>query len=261
MEPVRPVVDRAVFDLLGRRPFAADDFHETAQGVCRLTARLARELAESSGDWARPVGRVAEDVARMVADGNAGGPTPTPLTGRRRAAGRTRWPARQSLPSKLALAPRCAVCGRAPATGRTTCSDACERERRDAQLPAFVDAGIAATRALRASGWRATLSDDGRRRVAVAASDRVRSAREWQRSHAWPSDLSAFGREIAPRLASVSAGEIAGATGLSVAYCRRLQRGEVTPHPMWWEALSALGSASATVGRPGPEGPGGETPT
>lgn len=35
-------------------------------------------------------------------------------------------------------------------------------------------------------------------------------------------------------------GEIAAATGLSLSYCRRLKRGEVTPHPMWWEALRAL---------------------
>jgi len=58
---------RAVFDLLSRRAFGVEDFFETRQGVCRLTPLLARELAESSADWTRPVGRVAEDVARWLA--------------------------------------------------------------------------------------------------------------------------------------------------------------------------------------------------
>jgi CRISPR-associated endonuclease Cas1 len=240
MEPIRPVVDRAVFDLLARRPFAADDFHETAQGVCRLTPRPARELAESSGDWTRPVGRVAEDVARLLAAADAGGALPTPLTGRRRAAGRHGHVSVRAARSRLASSSRCTVCGGRSPTGRATCSDACEREVREVNQPAFVDAGIEATRALRAAGWRPSMSDGGRQRVASAASTRVRTAREWQRTHPWPSDMSEFAREIAPRLAAVDAAEMAAATGLSLSYCRQLQHGEVTPHPMWWETLRAL---------------------
>lgn len=240
MEPIRPVVDRAVFDLLGRRPFSADDFHETAHGVCRLTPRLARELAESSGDWTRPVGRVAEDVARLLADGSAGEPMPTPLTGRRRAAGRRGRSPRRSVGNPLAPGFRCTVCGGPAPAGRTTCSNACELEIREANQAAFVDAGIAAARELRATGWRPSMTEAGRHRVGAASAERLRSAREWQRTHRWPDDLSGFGREIAPRLAVVSAGEIASATGLSLSYCRRVQRGEVTPHPMWWEALQAI---------------------
>jgi CRISPR-associated endonuclease Cas1 len=240
MEPIRPVVDRAVFDLLGRRPFAADDFHETAQGVCRLTSRLARELAESSGDWTRPVGRVAEDVARLLADGVPGGPVATPLSERRRSASRHSKRASRATRTAIAFGRRCVVCGSTTPSGRTTCSAQCAEELRVANQPAFVDAGIAATRALRASGWRASMTADGRRRVAGAASDRVRSAREWQQTHAWPADLSTYAREIAPGLAVVPAGEIAAATGLSMGYCRRLQRGEVTPHPMWWETMQNL---------------------
>jgi hypothetical protein len=52
--------------------------------------------------------------------------------------------------------------------------------------------------------------------------------------------MSEFAREIAPRLAAVDAAEMAAATGLSLSYCRQLQHGEVTPHPMWWETLRAL---------------------
>jgi CRISPR-associated endonuclease Cas1 len=41
MEPVRPLVDRFVLGLLAHRYFAAADFHETRQGVCRVTPGLA----------------------------------------------------------------------------------------------------------------------------------------------------------------------------------------------------------------------------
>lgn len=240
MEPIRPVVDRAVFDLVARRPFSADDFHETAQGVCRLTPRLARELAESSGDWTRPVGRVAEDVARLLAADTHGERVATPLTGRRRSAGRQSGRARRSRRATLVVGRRCSVCGGPAANGRATCSAGCAEELRTVNEPAFVDAGIEATRALRATGWRPAMTDGGRERVAQAASDRVRSARDWQRTHSWPTDLSTYSREIAPRLAAVPAAEIVAATGLSMSYCRQLQSGEVTPHPMWWAALTAL---------------------
>jgi CRISPR-associated endonuclease Cas1 len=240
MEPVRPLVDRAVFDLLRRRTFSADDFHETGQGVCRLTPRLARELAESSGDWTRPVGRVAEDVARLLADGAGAGSVPTPVTGRRRSAARPGRSSAKDRRGAIAVRRRCVVCGASVGGSRATCSPDCEREQRDAQQSAFVDAGIEAARALRATGWRPTMSGDGRQRVAAAASGRLRAAREWQRMNAWPEDLSTFGREIAPGLAAVSVAEIAAATGLSLAYCRRLRSGHVTPHPMWWETVRAL---------------------
>src|SRR3972149_4866478 len=61
MEPVRPLVDRYVLELLARRTFAADDFFETSRGVVRITPPLARELALTAPDWARAIGRVAED--------------------------------------------------------------------------------------------------------------------------------------------------------------------------------------------------------
>jgi CRISPR-associated endonuclease Cas1 len=240
MEPIRPLVDRAVFDLVARRTFSAADFHETGQGVCRLMPRVARELGESSGGWTRPVGRVAEDVARLLADGTAADELATPLTGRRRSAGRAARSRPRAERGDMAVRRRCVLCGAATANGRVTCSADCEAELGEAQRPAFIDAGIGAARARRASGWRPVMSDAGRASVAVTAGDRVRDAREWQRTHKWPSDLGAFVREIAPGLRSVTAAEIAAATGLSLAYCRRLRSGELTPHPRWWEALKAL---------------------
>ena len=240
MEPVRPIVDRAVVELLGRRSFALDDFHETRQGVCRLTPGLARELAESSGAWTGVVGRVAEDVARLLADAAGYRSVPTPLTGRRRSAGRSGGSRPSPERGVIAVRRRCVVCGTSVGGGLATCSEACERERREGQHCSFVDAGIEAARRRRADGWTPAMSEAGRARVAAASTERVGEARECQRTHTWPSDLGAFACEIAPGLKSVPAAEIAAATGLSIAYCRRLRLGQLTPHPMWWEALRAL---------------------
>jgi len=45
MEPVRPIVDRLVLELLTGRELARGDVVETREGVCRLGPDLARQLA------------------------------------------------------------------------------------------------------------------------------------------------------------------------------------------------------------------------
>ncbi|MEP6638751.1 MAG: CRISPR-associated endonuclease Cas1 [Chloroflexota bacterium] len=236
MEPIRPVVDRYVFDLLERRRFAADDFFETRQGVCRVTPPLARELALATVDWGRAVGRVAEDVARRLDDGG-GRPVATPFSGRNRSAGRGfHARVRRSAPvAKLAAA--CTWCGDPVEEGRRTCSATCLDAHQVSQAPAFIAAGRASLARLREVGFQPAASAAGRRRVATRASETLQAAREWQRTHAWPADLAAFDRDILPGLAEVTAGAIAAATGLSVGYCRKVKAGAVRPHPMWWAAM------------------------
>lgn len=45
MEPLRPVVDRAVLQLLGEETFSGADFQLQSDGVCRLNPELARHIA------------------------------------------------------------------------------------------------------------------------------------------------------------------------------------------------------------------------
>jgi transcriptional regulator with XRE-family HTH domain len=52
--------------------------------------------------------------------------------------------------------------------------------------------------------------------------------------------MTSFEREVLPGLAGVTLRELAESTGLSRAYLRRVVRGEVVPHPMWWETLRGL---------------------
>jgi hypothetical protein len=48
MEPVRPIADEIVLDLLDTRAFERGDVYETRDGRCRLGPALARELAQTS---------------------------------------------------------------------------------------------------------------------------------------------------------------------------------------------------------------------
>jgi hypothetical protein len=56
MEPARPLVDRYLLRLVGARAFAAADFYETRQGVCRVTPPLAKELVATLPEWRQAVG-------------------------------------------------------------------------------------------------------------------------------------------------------------------------------------------------------------
>jgi CRISPR-associated endonuclease Cas1 len=238
MEPVRPLVDRFVLGLLAERYFAASDFYETREGVCRVTPPLARDLAATASVWARAVGRVAEDVARLL-DTDRPSPRgmPTPISGRNRRVGRGKPQARPS--SRPRLRGACRWCGGATPSGRRTCSDGCRAAVEAANLKAFIELGTRTLDRVRQPGSH-PMTELGRARFGRRTSSLVAAARDWQRTHDWPSDMGAFAREVLPRLASVSVGRLSRATGLSEAYCRQIKSGEAVPHPMWWETLGQL---------------------
>lgn len=240
MEPIRPLVDRFVLDLMADRFFAADDFHETRQGACRITPALARDLATTAPVWARAVGRVAEDVAGHLTDPARPAPA-TPITGRRRAESRPHGARVRRATSGLGLVQRrCTTCG-APTDGqRRACSDACAQVAAADQAANLAGAGRAAFLELREVGFQRALSPDGRRRIGTRATELLRAAQEWRRTHEWPEDMGSFAREILPGLADVPPATIAHATGLSSGYVRRVKGGEVIPHPMWWETLRQI---------------------
>jgi hypothetical protein len=100
--------------------------------------------------------------------------------------------------------------------------------------------GAATFNSLREVGFHRELSPKGRRRIGTRATELLRAAQAWRRTHDWPEDMGAFAREILPGLADVPPATIAKATGLSSGYVRRVKAGEVTPHPMWWETLRQI---------------------
>jgi hypothetical protein len=61
MEPMRPVVDRAVLGFVNDHAFAPTDFTLSERGNCRLHPQLARRIVEvfpRAGDLARPVSQL-----------------------------------------------------------------------------------------------------------------------------------------------------------------------------------------------------------
>jgi CRISPR-associated endonuclease Cas1 len=240
MEPVRPLVDRYVLELLTSRPLAAADFFETRQGVCRVTSGLARELAQTHPRWRLAVGRVAEAAAAELEYGDPGRRLlPTPVIGRNRSLGRGEHGRPDRQPALARVDNACISCGRPTPPRRRTCSAVCEAETRAVTAEAFVAAGRRALVELRATGWKPVHGERARARIAGRTSELVRAARAWQQANPWPTDPDRFAREVQPRLGAVAVAALVAATGLSEAYCRRIKRGEVVPHPMWWEAIAA----------------------
>lgn len=54
MEPMRPVVDRAVLKLIQEETFTGADFDIQSDGVCRLNPELVRRLAHKVGQYTSP---------------------------------------------------------------------------------------------------------------------------------------------------------------------------------------------------------------
>jgi CRISPR-associated endonuclease Cas1 len=239
MEPVRPLVDRYVLELLRGRAFGAADFHETRQGACRVTARLAAELAQTAPRWATAVGRVAEDVALLLDDGGrVGRPMPTPLSGRNRAASRPSGPRQPPISQAIRIDVRCTTCGGPTRKGRRTCSAGCrEAARLMPEETGFLRAGQERMRALRAAGID-PLTPEARARIAAAQSRRRRETSDWNQAHGGQPDPEAFRREVLPLIQGVSIRELVRRTGLSLTFLSQVRRGAEVPHRRWWNALA-----------------------
>jgi CRISPR-associated endonuclease Cas1 len=240
MEPIRRLADAFAFDLLSTRGLSARDFFERRDGVCRVTAPLTHELAESLPRWRQLVGKVAEDIARLVEPrGTNGRSAPTPISQRRRAAGRSKGPKASQAQRSVEAARACSWCGKPTMGGRKTCSDECKAQIQAEATARFAVASSTRMTQLHRSGHPArTIEADARRR---ATRNRLHQEQlAWEREHPGPHDQERFHRDIAPRLSRLSAGQLASATGLSASYWARVQREQSTPHPRWWRVISEL---------------------
>jgi CRISPR/Cas system-associated endonuclease Cas1 len=74
MEPVRPVVDGLVIELVENHQLARGDVYETREGVCRLAPALARRLAEWAVPLREPLQVRARALTDLVADGRVSPP-------------------------------------------------------------------------------------------------------------------------------------------------------------------------------------------
>jgi CRISPR-associated endonuclease Cas1 len=85
MEPVRPIADGLILDLLSERTLARGDVTEDRDGVCRVGPPLALQLGQTAPGLFSAVAPHAEQLARTLLQAPN---HPTPLTRQRRRTGR-----------------------------------------------------------------------------------------------------------------------------------------------------------------------------
>jgi CRISPR/Cas system-associated endonuclease Cas1 len=256
LEAIRGDVDRLILTMIQGRRFRRRDFVSQTDGRVRLTAPLARELAEAVVPVARQsVAPIAEHLARTLAV-SLGGPRsqmpklPTNLSGDARSKGRDgvrKGPRKVPDPSRrisrTLLPPACRRCGivfeDAADRGRQLCDECLPAHKSDALA---VASNRAATRLadLRAAGMDPAHGGEAKRKRSESHRARIEEARRFERANAPLPDREVFVRDILPGLQSVPVRRIAEVTGLTPAYCGMVRRGLSVPHPRHWEALRRL---------------------
>jgi CRISPR-associated endonuclease Cas1 len=233
LEPVRPVIDDYVLQLVKTQVFSRSDFVETRDGRCRVLPPLAGQLAQQLPIWATAVAPHAEAVAHRIADTVPGViKRRRPLTGKPNTRPRTE--------TRTASNARCPDCGSVLSDPRMLRCPPC----RDKSAAALAVKRLQLAR----ERWEALSRADpppssGQRRVARAALNRAEAV-VWEHSHPETRpDPDRYRREILPGLQPLPIATIGEAIGVSVDASWRIRKGTLTPHRRHWEALLALGQA------------------
>ena len=214
LEPIRPLVERQVLQLLDRRHFTTADVHETRTGACRLLPPLTHELAEALPGYAAAVAPFAEAVVHALAGSSPGVITlTTPLSRANTAAAQARGARSGNRRQEDDSAPRrtCRSCG--------------------AEL-------FGSARKLCATCWPAARTEYMRQLGLARAKPREPKPTIEDVSGGYT--LEQYQMQILPCLAGVSLPAIERATGLSNGTCSRLRRGLQIPNPRHWAALASL---------------------
>jgi CRISPR-associated endonuclease Cas1 len=141
MEAARPAVDAYLLALLAQRTLSAREFVETSEGACRITPRLASELAAASEVWRTHIAPVVEQAAHtLTRHATSRLRTTTPLTGdNHKRVWDDKAPDRRQRrsPSDFAQLPNtCRECGALLSDHRRRYCDEHHRERFTTQAPA-----------------------------------------------------------------------------------------------------------------------------
>jgi hypothetical protein len=242
IEPLRPVVDGYVLTLLERRSFAAREFFETRQGVCRLMPPLPQALAEMGPRLAKLAHPVVGQVARQLM-GETG--TTQSLVGIPRSATEPEHRIRNTKSRNrfgyLDVPPACRECGvilEDPL--REYCAD-CFPTYREQQADDSLSKGRQTLRQLRAQGLDPSQSNAALVRRSASMRQRKQEQLEWEALHDGDGpDPELFIREILPHLKGLPLSVLAARTGLSQQYCSEIRRGIYTPHPRHWKSFEDI---------------------
>jgi len=242
MEPVRPVVDAWVLDLLESRTFRRSDFFENREGVCRIMPPLTKGFAETAPRWAAAVVPVAEDVAGLLlgrhhkGSGRSTRAAAALLTRKSRGAGRGGARVRHrrdTRPERAALPKTCVLCGAELKENRRRYCTVCK----PAQSLEAMSRAHKALQARRVAGDDPAHGGQAGRQRGERNAETLRANLAWERKQLQVSDPGTFVSEIGPKLSEMSLAAMMRATGLSRPYCSMIKRGVRIPHPRHWEAL------------------------
>jgi CRISPR-associated protein Cas1 len=230
LEPIRPLVDAFVFDLLNSGPLRRQWFFEEANGNCRLMGPFVAQLAETALTWRKAVAPYAERAAEIfwqdrVKKSKFALPTRLTQNHRRQAKGGS--------PPKPKLPPRppsvCHFCGAAIKFGRRYCP-ACN-------LTAAREGMIEAAKLGRVKGH----SPEARARQAEKQRRHAAAVKSWNASDKPDWLTEQFYREkIQPRLLGVTVPAISSSLNISEPYAAEIRAGRYLPHPRHWLSLAAL---------------------
>jgi CRISPR-associated endonuclease Cas1 len=265
MEPVRPMVDAFILDLLEERILTARDFVELPNGVCRVRAPMTHDLALTLPRWRQLMAPVATDLAQtfrsatnrpVIATSSPRTTTLPNLKPARAASTLSTTPRKKRSarpyaskawatprPEPLLLTPSiCARCGEPVVKRRRKHCDRCIPEERRERGIRVIQVAREALRLQTLAGNDPRADAQVNRKRGEAIGEQRRRSREWKREH--PNDAgrdrSWFLREVLPKLDAVPLSSIARVTGLSLAACSRYRAGTRLPHPRTWQALLAL---------------------
>jgi CRISPR-associated endonuclease Cas1 len=237
MEPVRPDVERWLYQWLSTEPLRRADFFETETGNCRLMSHLCARLSETAPTWGKLVAPWAEYVARTLwattSPSKSERRLSTPLTQQHRRAAK----GRPSLVEVKAPKPErlCRGCGKTVQGNSTNCRE-CDVEIATKRL-------VEVARTGRVAGHtpEAIAKEAATHRKHAQAKAAWNSAKQ-------PSWLTeqVFSEKIQPALARASATAIAKRIGVSRWYAGRIREG-YRPHPRHWQALAELVGISANT--------------
>ena len=243
LEPLRPVVDRFVLELVAERSFAKRDFAERADGHVRVMPPLAHELAAVMPAWRRAVAPHAEAMAHIFAEQVEGKLTlTTPLTASKGIAAQAQVRRRKAAEARERAEAEHAKYRNAKPVRRPAPA---QPERAATLFATCVDCGgpLARSRHVRCPAcWerQPAQSREARRRrgrsIAMARSELERWKAEHPQAVAHPSEFD----PIRERMAGVTLRAIMAATGASKPAASGWRSGRHVPALRHWAALADL---------------------
>jgi CRISPR-associated endonuclease Cas1 len=244
LEPLRPVVERHILQLLAVRYFTRSDVHETRHGGCRLLPPLTHQLAAHIAEYAQVVAPLAEQVAHALASSSPGKiALTTPLSRANLTAVQKRGnnPRTGATTASAKTMPTCKSCGTKLFNKTRQYCTACWTVTRAAIQEGRGKASAISLAQARAEGKDPSQTTEARakRRESLVAAKAAE--REWD-ANGGQSTITEqqLYEEVLPRLAGVPLSKLERATGLSNSSCSRIRSGKMTPHPRHWDTLARL---------------------